>query len=36
MCVKPPLGELNLGPYPLHPTSVYIYEVTITPRCAMV
>ena len=32
MCVKLPLRDLNLGLYPLHPTSTYTYEVTITPR----
>ena len=25
-------GNLNLGPYPPHPTSTYTCEVTITPR----
>ena len=29
MCVKFPLGDLNLNPYPPHPTSTYTYGVTI-------
>ena len=32
MCVKLPFGDLNLGPYPPHPTSIYTYEVTIAPK----
>ena len=32
MCVKLPLGNLNPGPYPPHPTSIYTYGVTIVPR----
>ena len=32
MCVKLPLGDLNPGLYPLHPTSTYTYGVTIAPN----
>ena len=32
MCVKLPPGDLNLGPYPPHPTSTYTCGVTIAPR----
>ena len=32
MCVKLPLRDLNAGPYPPHPISVYTYGVTITPK----
>ena len=32
MCVKLPLGDLNSGPCPLHPTNTYTYGVTTTPR----
>ena len=32
MCVKLPLGDLNPGPYPPHPTSTYTYRVTISSR----
>ena len=28
MCVKLPLGDLNFGPHPSHPTSAYTCEVT--------
>ena len=31
MCVKLPPGNLNLGPYLQHPTSIYIYGVTTAP-----
>ena len=31
MCVKLPSIDLNLDPYPLHPTSIYTCGVTITP-----
>ena len=31
MCVKFPLGYLNLGFYPLHSTSTYTCEVTTAP-----
>ena len=30
--MKLPSEDLNLGPYPPHLTSIYIYEVTTTPR----
>ena len=30
--MKFPLGDLNLNPYLPHPTSTYIYGVTIVPR----
>lgn len=29
MCVKLPFGDLNLGSYSPHPTSTYIYAMTI-------
>ena len=32
MCVKLPPGDLNLGPYPPHPTSTYTCGVTTAPR----
>ena len=32
MCVKLLFGDLNFNPYPPHPTSIYICEVTTTPR----
>ena len=32
MCVKLPPRDLNLGPYPPHPTSMYTCGVTTTPR----
>ena len=32
MCVKLPPGDLNLGLYPSHPTSIYTCGVTIAPR----
>ena len=32
MCVKLPLGDLNLSPCPPHPTSTYTCRVTIAPR----
>ena len=32
MCVKLPSENLNPGPYPPHPTSIYIYEVTTKSR----
>ena len=32
MCVKLPLGDLNLSSYPPHPTSIYICGVTTAPR----
>ena len=32
MCVKLPLRDLNLNPYPLHSTSIYTCRVTIMPR----
>ena len=32
MCVKLLSGDLNFNPYPPHPTSIYICEVTTTPR----
>ena len=32
MCVKLPPGDLNPDPYSPHPTSIYTYGVTITPR----
>ena len=32
MCVKFSPENLNLGPYPPHPTNIYICEVTITLR----
>ena len=32
MCVKLIPGDLNLDPYPPHPTSTYICKVTIAPR----
>ena len=32
MCVKLPLGDLNPGPCPSHPTSIYTYGVTIVPN----
>ena len=32
MCVKFPLGNLNFGFRPPHPTSTYTCGVTITPR----
>ena len=31
MCVKLPPGDLNLSPYPLHPTSIYTGVVTTAP-----
>ena len=30
--MKLPLGDLNLGHYPPHPTSTYTCEMTIAPR----
>ena len=36
VCVKLPPRDLNLSPYPPHPTSTYTYKVTIAPRCAVV
>ena len=30
--MKFPLGNLNPGPYPLHPTNTYTYEVTTAPK----
>ena len=32
MCVKLSPGDLNPGPYPSHPTSIYTCGVTNTPR----
>ena len=32
MCVKVPLENLNSDPYPLHPTSTYIFRMTTTLR----
>ena len=32
MSVKLPLGDLNPGPCPSHPTSIYTYGVTIVPN----
>ena len=32
MYVKPPLENLNFGPYPYHSTNTYICGVTIAPR----
>ena len=32
MCVKLLFGDLNFNPYPPHPTSIYICEMTTTPR----
>ena len=32
MCVKLPLEDLNLDPYPPHPTNTYTCRVTITPK----
>ena len=32
MCVKLPLINLNLDPYPPYPTNTYIYGVTIVLR----
>ena len=32
MCVKLPHGDLNLSPYPTHPTNTYTCGVTIAPR----
>ena len=32
MCVKLPPRDLNPGPYPPHPTSIYICEVTTALR----
>ena len=32
MCVKLPHGDLNLSPYPTHPTNTYTCGVTIEPR----
>jgi len=32
MCVKLPLGDLNLGSCPPHPTSTYTCGVTIAPK----
>ena len=32
MYVKLPPGDLNLGPYPPHPTNTYTYGVTTAPR----
>ena len=32
MCVKFPLGDLNLNPCPPHPRSTYICRVTIVQR----
>ena len=32
MCVKFPPGDLNLSPYPPHPTSIYTCGVTTAPR----
>ena len=32
MCVKLPHGDLNPGPCPPHPTSIYTYGVTTVPR----
>ena len=32
MCVKLSSGDLNLGPYPPHPISIYTYAVTIAQR----
>ena len=31
-CVKLPFGDLNLDPYPPHPTNMYTYKVIIAPR----
>ena len=32
MCVKLPLRNLNLSPYPPYPTSTYTYRVTTAPK----
>ena len=32
MCVKLPFGNLNLGPYPPHLTSIYTCRVTMALR----
>ena len=32
MCVRLPLGNLNPGSYPPHPTSIYTCRVTTAPR----
>ena len=32
MKLPPRLGDLYLGPYPPHSTSIYTCEITITPR----
>ena len=32
MCVKLPPRDLNPGPCPPHPTSIYTYRMTTTPR----
>ena len=32
MCVKPPPGDLNPDPSPLHPISTYTNRVTIASR----
>ena len=32
MCIKLPPKDLNLGPYPPHPTSTYTYRIIIAPR----
>ena len=32
MCMKLPPGDLNSGPYPSHPTSIYTCGVTTAPR----
>jgi len=32
MCVKLPIGDLNLGPYPPHPINIYTCGVTTVPR----
>ena len=32
MCVKLSPGDLNPGPFPLYPTSIYTYKMTTIPR----
>ena len=32
ICIKFSPEDLNPSPYPLHPISTYIYEVTIAPK----
>ena len=32
MCVKLSPEDLNLDPYPPHPTNTYTYRVTIAPK----